>query len=229
MFLHVLEKIKPFLENIWLRLMFPKTPNIIGDRDIEHSWVAANIPEGPGKALDFGCGDSWTGLLAVRKGFEVLCLDLQTVTWYYKHPRLKYLKEDLFELDIPQNTFDLIINNSTIEHVGLVGRYGVLKERPDGDLEAMTILKNLLKPGKLMLLTLPIGKDAIVHPVHRVYGEIRLPELLKGWEIIKKEYWTKDEHNCWILTNENDALRKKPSQYCYGLGLFVLIRPFDET
>jgi len=54
---------------------------------------------------------------------------------------------DILKVDLPAKHFDLVINWSTVEHVGLAGRYGVTKSRPDGDLEAMARLRDLMKPG----------------------------------------------------------------------------------
>jgi hypothetical protein len=81
------------------------------------------------------------GLIAVRKGFNVTAVDLEPVKWFYKHPNFKFIQGDIFKLEFPPTHFDLITNCSTIEYVGLVGRYGVTEFRPDGDIEAMKILK----------------------------------------------------------------------------------------
>ena len=139
---------KPSLRRIYLKLSVPSPPNMLGDRDIEHSWIAANIPEGNGKALDFGSGSTWMGFLAARKGFETLSIDLTSNPYYYSHPGLQFKLIDLFDLEIPENSLDLIINCSTIEHVGLKGRYNVEKEKQNGDLEAMELMRQFLKPQK---------------------------------------------------------------------------------
>ena len=209
---------------LYQRVSYPPIPNLLGDRDIENSWVVAQMPDGPGAALDFGCGLGWGGLSAARRGFNVTAIDLQPVTWYYEHPSLHFVQGDIFEFDFPSEHFDLIINCSTVEHVGLSGRYGVKVDNPDGDMEAMALLRRLLKPHKVMLLTIPVGRDRIDPPLHRIYGEKRLPALLQGWKVTKKEYWIKDESNRWILAEEPVVLRKEPSGHCYGLGLFVLSR-----
>ncbi|MFZ8804427.1 MAG: class I SAM-dependent methyltransferase, partial [Candidatus Calescibacterium sp.] len=131
------------------------------------------MPEGPGNALDFGSGQSYMGLIAARKGFNTIALALEPVRWFYKHPRLKFIQGDTLKLQFPPSSFDLIINCSAIEYAGLAGRYGVTKDRPDGDIEAMKILKIILKPGGKMLLTIPVGQDNVFKPLHRVYGKER--------------------------------------------------------
>jgi len=225
----IFQKIEPTLISLYRRLSQPPVPNLKGDRDIEYSWVTANMPEGPGEALDFGCGPSWMGLLAARKGFNVTACDLKSVKWFYEHPNLKFIQGDIFKLSFPSEYFDLIINCSTIEHVGLVGRYGVIESKPDGDIEAMEILRTILKPNGIMLLTIPVGCDKVFVPLHRVYGNKRLPKLLQGWEVIKKEYWIKNDENRYICVNESIALNKEPLPHCYGLGLFVLEKPINNT
>jgi len=225
MLYRIFQKIEPTLKSFYRRISEPPIPNLKGDRDIEYSWIAANMPEGPGEALDFGSGPSYMGLIAVRKGFNVTAIDLEHIKWFYKHPNLKFIQGDIFKLEFPSSYFDLIINCSTIEHVGLTGRYGVTEARPDGDIEAMKILKTILKPNGIMLLTIPVGKDKVFVPLHRVYGQERLPKLLEGWKVLKKEFWIKDDHNCWICVDESVALDKEPVEHCYGLGLFVLQKP----
>lgn len=222
------QKIDRLLVSVYKMLREPPAPNLEGDRDIEHSWIAENMPEGPGVALDFGCGPCWLGLLAARKGFSVTALDLEPVNWYYEHPSLTFLEGDILNLPLPSDHYDLIINCSSIEHVGLAGRYGITEPRPDGDIEAMAILKNLLKPGKVMLLTIPVGRDEVFDTLHRVYGQDRLPRLVEGWNVQESEFWVKDLLNRWIMVEKSVALTIKPVKHYYGLGLFVLTRPEND-
>lgn len=221
----ILQKIEPRLRIIYQKLYEPPIPNLRGDRDVEYSWICANMPSGPGEALDFGCGTGWMGLLAARKGFNVIAIDLEPVTWYYVHPKLKFIQGDLLKVSLPLNYFDLVINVSAIEHVGLTGRYSVTEEKPDGDLEAMKVIYNIMKKGGIMLLTIPVGKDRVFKPFHRIYGTERLPKLLQGFEIIAKEFWVKDKLNRYIYVDEEIALNNEPLEHCYGLGLFVLKKP----
>ena len=221
------EKVDPILRKAYQRIIQPPVPNLKGDRDIEYSFVAANMPDGPGRALDFGCGLSHMGILTARKGFNVTALDLTDVPWFYRFPGLEFVQGDIFEIGLPAEHFDLVINCSSIEHVGLSGRYGVSRPRPDGDIEAMGILSSILKRSGIMLLTIPVGRDRVFSPLHRVYGQTRLPKLLEKYDVIRKEFWVKDALNKWVSVEESVALTKEPVVHCYGLGLFVL-RPAAE-
>jgi len=199
-------------------------PNLAGDREIEWSWVAANMPQGPGAVLDFGSGDSYLGLIAAQRDYDVMTIDLGKVEWPYLHPALRFMQGDLLTLDLPKSHFDLIINCSTVEHVGLAGRYGVTQNRADGDLSAMQRLRDVMKPDGIMLLTVPVGRDAVFPPLHRVYGEQRLPQLLRGYTAVKEKYMVKDDRNRWVFAEKNTALTRTPLERCYGLGCFVLRR-----
>jgi len=206
--------------------------NLLGDRDIEWSWVASGMPQGPGEALDLGSGGSHLRLIAAYKGFNVTAVDLEEVSCPYVHPRLRFIQGDILKLPLPREGIDLVINCSTVEHVGLAGRYGVTEDRPDGDLETIARLKELMKPGGVMLLTIPVGQDAVFAPLCRVYGAQRLSKLLEGYAVEKEIYWVKDEQNRWVVSDKETALNMKtsvgswdPLQNVYALGCFVLRRP----
>jgi len=222
---------------------------LAGDRDIEWSFVAANMPSGPGEALDFGPGPgSSLCFIAARRGFQVTAIDLEEVRWRYSHPRLRFIRGDVLRLSLPENSIDLILNCSSVEHVGLVGRYGISESRPDGDLEVMTLFRKLLRPQGCMLLTIPVGKDTVFPPLHRVYGNKRLSMLLEGYIVEKEEYWLKDlaqdqwygaskagalarppkywvkeqGANNWRVVTRAEALTQEPERFLYGIGCFVL-------
>ncbi len=206
-----------------------RLPNLAGDRDVEWSWVSAEIPSGPGEALDCGAGDSFLGLVAAHRGFKVIASDLTRPQWYFAHPGIQFIQGDIRHVSLPVDGFDLVINCSMVEHVGLAGRYGVLENDIDGDLEVMTRLKELMKPGSVMLLTIPLGQDSVFPPLCRVYGIRRLPRLLEGYEVVKESFWVKSDQNQWIpalketaLSFEASAGSWTPLRNVYALGCFVL-------
>ena len=123
-----------------------------------------------------------------------------------------------------------------VEHVGLAGRYSVTEEIEDGDLEAMARLYATMKPGAVMLLTVPVGRDAVFAPMTRIYGNERLPRLVRGFTIETEDYWTKDDSNRWIPCSRETALLLEvsagaddPLENFYGLGCLVLRRPVAEV
>lgn len=209
----------------------PRIPNLLGDRDIEWSWVASQTPSGPGNALDFGPGGSHLALIAAQRGFNITAVDLVPVKWPYTHPAMRFVRGDILKLPLPKEDFDLVINCSTVEHVGLTGRYEVTENSPDGDLQAMAHLRELMKPGGKMLLTIPLGRDAIFPPLTRVYGPQRLPRLLEHYVVEKEVFWVKDGRNLWEICSRETALDFEaaagtwdPLQNIYALGCFVLRR-----
>lgn len=86
------------------------------------------------------------------------------------------------EYDKNPIVFDAIISISSMEHPGL-GRYGDPVD-PDGDLKEMKKMKSLVKKDGLFFQSVPVGVDYVTWNAHRIYGKIRLPLFLEGWELI---------------------------------------------
>ncbi len=203
--------------------------NLWGDRDVEISFIAGHLPSGPGRALDFGCGPGILSLIAAQRGFQVTALDLLVHQVPWKSPDVGFLQGDLLAQELPENSFDIILNCSAIEHVGLAGRYGIVQQNDEGDLQVMARLRALMKPGAMMLLTTPCGPDATFAPEFRVYGPQRLPRLLDGFRVDKECFWVKNGENRWQPAERNVALqfpahadRKSPYHSIFALGCFVL-------
>lgn len=74
---------------------------------------------------------------------------------------------------------DFIFSFSSIEHDGL-GRYGD-PLNPFGDLETLSRLHCLLKPGGVMFFGVPTGADLLVWNAGRFYGKYRLFLLFQHW------------------------------------------------
>jgi SAM-dependent methyltransferase len=202
-----------------------------GDREVEWSYVAGRMGDGPGRLLDFGASAGNLSIVAAQRGFEVLALDLGAESFPWKHPKVEFLQGDLLKIELPAESFDVILNCSAVEHVGLEGRYGVSAPESDGDLEAMRRFARLMKPGGKMVMTIPCGLDAAIAPWHRVYGAKRLPKLLEGYQVEEGEYWVKRPDNRWYLAERETALGFKPTGHptdptkcSYALGCFVLRR-----
>lgn len=190
-----------------------------GDRAIEWSWVVVHLPKEPTTVLDVGCVQSALSCIAARLGYAVTGVDLRDIE--YEMSGVEFRQGNMIDLDFGGRRFGAIINCSTIEHVGLAGRYGSGAD-PDGDLRAMRRLGALLEPRARMILTIPVGRDTVLAPYHRVYGRARLPVLLNGFQILKEEYWAKPDAKLWKKCSKAVALDTQGSAGYYALGLFVL-------
>jgi SAM-dependent methyltransferase len=198
-------------------------PTLAGDRDVEWAWSLAHLSKDPGDVLDFGAGHGLLSLGAAFAGHRVTALDLEPRSFAFDDDRITYVQKDVNAVAIPEASFDQIINCSTVEHVGLAGRYGSTDD-PDGDLAAMQRLRTLLRPGGTMVLTVPVGRDGTYAPYHRVYGPERLPRLLDGFEVEIEEYRAKQGTSRWERAERDAALATQGSATYYALGLFVLRR-----
>src|ERR1039458_3403047 len=117
--------------------------DLTGDRDIEWSFVASHIPTAQGdapQALDFGCLNTSLGLIAAMRGYYTTSIDRESQVFTWSHPKRNFRKLDILNSGFGNHKFDLIINCSTIDHVGLPGRYGVTEDHPNDDVLAMAHL-----------------------------------------------------------------------------------------
>jgi SAM-dependent methyltransferase len=208
------------------------TIDIGGERNIEWSFMSAQIQVGPGEALEFGCEQGYMSLVAAQRGFHVVANDLEPQVFSWKHPGVQFVRGDFLKLDLPRNHFDLVIDCSSIEHVGIAGRYGITVGDDEGDLDVMRRIVDVLRPGGRFLMTGPCGIDAVLAPWCRVYGRERLPRLFAGLHLEQEVFWRKNEFNQWVECDRQTALSFQPRNHetnpyacAYNLGCFVLSKP----
>jgi SAM-dependent methyltransferase len=192
------------------RGFIPPAINIRGERHIEWSFLSQEMPQGPGEAIDFGCEEGYLSLLAAEREYHVIAVDLQKQDPLWDHSNVEFRFGDFRSLSFPSNYFDLAINCSSVEHVGVAGRYGIALDDDKGDFEVMEKLADVLKPEGRLIMTAPCGRDAILAPWCRVYGRERLPKLLAPFNVEKELYWMKDAMNRWLPVSRNDALDSAP-------------------
>ena len=203
---------------------------LAGDRGIEWGFAMENLPpHGAGRrVLDFGPMEGFfLSVDATNKGYSVVAVGLEDIA---PPEGVRYVRRDIMAVEFDE-PFDYILNISTVEHVGL-GRYGDPLD-PDGDLKAMRRLKKWMRldGDGVMILTIPVGTDAVVGHYHRVYGAARLPRLLEGYASLQERYWAKaDDDSRWLPCAKERALAEVPGQVpdpnilylSYALGGFVL-------
>lgn len=209
-------------------LSFKLSVDLSGDREREYGFIINHLsaPVNGNRCLDFGSGGlSTLTQAALNQGWNVTALDHEATS---APSGAQMITGDVLALAL--EPYDLILCCSAIEHVGLAGRYGVTEAVEDGDLRAMAKLRNALTEDGRLLLTLPIGRDHVHAPMHRVYGEDRLPLLLEGFEVFDEAYWRKLSDNSWQSCTRDEALAgyslavsRTDWQGCYyNLGAFEL-------
>jgi len=127
----------------------------------------------------FGSATPWYESICLMHGArEVVIFEYGPVV--SEHPRVRMTTY----AEYAQNPepFDAALSISSFEHDGL-GRYGDPLD-PDGDLKAMRAAQAIIRPGGLLFLAVPLGKDAVTWNAHRVYGMVRLSMLLEGYQTL---------------------------------------------
>lgn len=205
--------------------------NLAGDRAVEYGFCVENINKFAtrgGRALDFGSGGvSVITDALVTNGMNTNALDREMHT---HTSTVKFIHGDILSMDIGNRMYDLVVICSSVEHVGLSGRYGEGVDTPDGDYIAMRKIVNSVKPGGKIILTLPVGTGYIHKPMHRVYGPDRISVLLDNEQsVIHSEFYQK-HGGSWRAVDRDKAF-SRPSisvsetdwQGClYNLGCYVL-------
>lgn len=156
-------------------------------------WKALVRHDVKGKSVAvIGTESPWIEAMLIKLGAR------RVTTIEYKEIKLLYQRADGLEISTYTVTqahamflkgqweeVDMMVSFSSLEHDGL-GRYGD-PLNPEGDLRSMERLSCLLKKNGKFFLAVPVADDAIVWNLHRIYGRLRLPHLISGWEAVDGE------------------------------------------
>jgi SAM-dependent methyltransferase len=118
------------------------------ERIVEYSFIISRLAKAPkGKVLDVGCVARINIVPATLTllGHEVWGVDLRD--FKFKWPDFHFHKEDITGgTSFSDGFFNYVIAVSTLEHLGLGGRYGISKDDPKADGRAIREIKRILKP-----------------------------------------------------------------------------------
>jgi SAM-dependent methyltransferase len=201
---------------------FAKEPLKPSDRYIEYNFVSKNLPRG--KILDVGCAGSYFPLIISGLGYQVWGMDIREYSILNKltFPYFNFLKEDITKTSLPSECFDAVSSISTIEHIGIPGRYGAtVSER--GDLTALKEMKRVLKKNGVLLLTFPFGEPRVIKPFCRIYGKQDLFDITLGMRTEEKEYYKQSDD--WYRCSEEEAMLTKATADKSPICLLKLRKP----
>jgi len=205
----------------------PLSNPLTGDRCIEYAFVVRNLVgldrERYKSVLDVGCLASPLTTIVREIGFVVDGVDLLPSPCVYEGTN--YIQADFLSADFKHSPYDVVILCSTVEHIGLEGRYGSPSIK-DGDIKALEKAKQILRPAGILILTVPYGQEKTVKRLHRVYNKDG--ELLKyayaNFKVEIEQFYKNNSQNIWVKCEEVEAKRVAPTEYNYALGLFVFRR-----
>jgi SAM-dependent methyltransferase len=190
-----------------------------GEKQLDWGWAMAKVASLSGTALDIGCGHSPVPAALHAAGFATTAIDLQP-DQPFDLPGLEIISDDFLHRNFPAKSYDLVVLCSTVEHMGLQGRYDSA-EAKDADLACMQKVLTLLRPSGRLILTIPLGHDYVLGSWHRVYGPQRFPRLIAGFEVVDARAFKRSAGR-WQATSVDDALDHPRTPQRYAVGEFVL-------
>lgn len=213
-----------YMDCVLYHQLIAKSPRYY-DRAIEYPWALKHVDITQGNFLDVGStvGTMFRDHLA--DNVEVYIINQETEQRFKDVKGVNAITGDIRNTQFETNKFDVITCISTIEHIGVEGRYHV-KADPLGDKNAMNEMLRILKPGGKLLLTVPYGaKDML--PINKLYNKSRIKDITKGYNIISSEYQKYDERfHIWSEVKEEEAAKVDwLKERWYALALFVLEKP----
>lgn len=172
------------------------------DRVLEYPWLVKNFDLKSGRVLDVGTTNPKLLSALLPKNIKLWGINSSAISSL----SVKMVQGDIRKTKFPDNFFDAVICISTLEHIGVAGRYGSDHDS-QGDTRAMKEISRILKKGGMLFLTVPYGvKDVL--PVNKLYNRQRMKKLLTGYEAIDEEY-RKYTPSCklWLPVTQKEAAK----------------------
>lgn len=202
----------PLLDKLLFRLPQGLIDRIFDDRYTMNERVA-EVPflfralsgvERGARILDAGCNHSLLSIQLATAGYKVYGVDVND--YPFSHPNFSFVKGSVCALGFGDGFFDAVTAVSMVEHIGL-GHYGDGAE--DSDLAAMAEMRRVLRPGGLLVLTLPYGLKCETS-WFRVYNCDSLAEICAGFETLDSAYFLCRGEQYW---------ESRPREELAGCGL----------
>ena len=220
------EKLRCMLRNYVPQLssQIEALPSDIPDRMVEYAFVLRELNATSGRVLDVGCTSPYNviPLILADQNLEVWGIDVRR--FKVRHPNFRFCLGDITHTTFPDSYFDRIIAVSTIEHIGLRGRY-TSKGDSIGDRRAMLEIARILKKNGSVLVTVPFGRSKTADASHRVYDALKLRELVRGLVVSKEEYYVKDKSGYWLQCDSANAESIDASGGEYPVACLKLLKP----
>jgi len=187
------------------------------DRFLEYNFATRHLPSPPARVLDVGCSGSYWPLILCAAGYIVDGIDPRAypITNRLKFEGFNFIKQDILNFNTPEK-YDACTAISTIEHIGIQSRYGQGRNI-DGDKKAIDKIADALRPGGLLILTVPFGIAQVQKDV-RIYDSKGIENLLsERFHIPHAECYAMDKDDNWFHDGYMDCERIHADSGRYAL------------
>jgi len=173
----------------------------IHERIIEIPFVfraLSSVPAG-GSVLDVGSSESTVAFSLASMGYRAIAMDQRK--YPLQHSRLKVVVANIVDWAGPgEGALDAVVCLSTLEHLGLRA-YGAVYEDAELDIKTMKRFREWLKPGGMLVLTMPYGR-ADVNDFERTYDREGVDRLLEGWDVKERLVFAREGSTEWVPREE---------------------------
>jgi hypothetical protein len=185
----------------------------VDERCVEYPWVLAHVSDGPGRLLDAGATLNYDFLLslAALRRKQIHCLTLAPESDWVWHRGPSYVFEDLRHLPLRDGIYETVVCLSTLEHVGCDNSFytdqPIAKDaRPMDFVVVARELWRVLKPGGVLLLTVPYGTYQF-HGAFQQFDRDHLTRLVDalGPNATLSETFYRYCQTGWQLASSNDC------------------------
>ncbi len=177
---------------------------LVNERIVEQPFVFAQVGAAPQRILDLGGAESTVALSLATLGHDVTVVDPRG--YPVAHPNLTIVAERL-ETHAAAAPYDVAVALSAVEHFGL-GHYAGAEGSAD-DRAALARLRELVRPGGRLVLTVPFAAQASADDFQRVYDLAGLDALLAGWRVEQRVAAWQVERTQWRLGRCEEPLASR--------------------
>jgi SAM-dependent methyltransferase len=157
-----------FLNNLNVKNIHDNYGYRLDERVIEYPWIFSKLDSTEGKLLDAGSTFNFNFIVnhPVLKNKDLTILTFAPEKNCFHEKRISYVYEDLRNLPFKDELFDVVVSQSTIEHIDMDNSiYGYDIEHNENEnrksfeyIKAVREMVRVLKPRGQLLLTFPFGK-----------------------------------------------------------------------
>ena len=163
-----------------------------GEKFLDWAWICVNLPRGAKRALDVGSGQSPIVPAMLELGYEVTAVDLFN-GMSQQLRGFTFIQADFNSLKLEPG-FDVIVACSTVEHIGLSGRFGSAEDengrqnigydiegRTPDNADAFVEVKAIDHPGQAFTLT--SNEEAVARQKGKAYRLVLVRQAGEHLEI----------------------------------------------